>query len=83
MDYTKHRAEQIIAVMSPLIEFWSVADDVFTTDEAMSQEHVYKTVGRLYRAWSEAKKEMDPDYDPERDRRPWKERSKITRRRTG
>lgn len=81
MSYTTHKADQLIAAMYPLLEFWAVADDVFTTEDALSREHVYKTAGRLYRAWSEAKAQLDPDYDPERDRKPRRERSRGARSR--
>jgi hypothetical protein len=48
--------EELIA----LLEAFSVLDDVFTEDDAFSKARV--GMGRLYRAWKEARKVLDPEF---------------------
>lgn len=49
-----------------LLELFSVCDDVFTEPEALSDSNVYKTGGRLYRAWLDTREQLDPEFNREK-----------------
>lgn len=49
----------------PLLELFGTVDDVFTTEEAFSQDNIHKSLGRIYRSWKEVRADIDPDFDPE------------------
>ena len=46
-----------------LLELFSTLDDTFTEDDALSPEKRQMTVGRVYRAWKDARLAMDPEFD--------------------
>lgn len=48
----------------PLLELFSVADDVFTEEEALNTQYAHQTLGRLFRQWKETRSSLDPDFDP-------------------
>lgn len=52
--------------MRPYFELFAEVDDVFTEDDALSPEKRQMGMGRLYRAWKKARKELDPDFNPKR-----------------
>lgn len=65
-------AEQLAAVLvahHPFYELFAEVDAVFDEDDAMTPEKRQMGMGRLYRAWKKAREELDPDYEPRRDRR--------------
>ena len=64
-----YRVKCLIAATSPLLEFFSVATDVFTEDNALSPEARQKSLGRLYRAWKDAMSVLDPQFDRKKDTR--------------
>jgi hypothetical protein len=52
--------------MRPFVELFADVDAVFTEDNAMAAENRQMGMGRIYRAWKKARKELDPDFDPNR-----------------
>jgi hypothetical protein len=64
-----HRIKLLIAATSPLLEFFAVATDVFTEDDALAPDARQKSLGRLYRAWKDAMQVLDPSFDRKRDTR--------------
>lgn len=48
----------------PLLELFATVDDVFTTEDAFSQEHIKKSLGRIYREWKKTRAKLDPNFDP-------------------
>lgn len=48
----------------PLLEMFSACDDVFTTEDAFSNDHIKKSLGRIYRQWKKTRAELDPSFDP-------------------
>lgn len=52
-------------VLLPLLELFGTVDDVFTTEEAFSQDNIHKSLGRIYRSWKEVRSDLDPNFDPE------------------
>lgn len=67
---TVARALLLINAVEPLLEMYAACDDVFTEDDAFSEEHIQQSLGRIYRAWKRTRKDMDPDFDQESVRRP-------------
>lgn len=55
------RVESLIAATSPLLEFWSVAEDVFTEEGAFDSDRKATSLGRIYRAWKKTRKELGAD----------------------
>lgn len=49
----------------PLLELFGTVDDVFTTEDAFSQENIHKSLGRIYRSWKEVRADIDPKFDPD------------------
>jgi hypothetical protein len=45
---------------------FALLDDVFTEDDAFSNEKIKKGMGRLYREWKRIRTLMDPDFDRKR-----------------
>lgn len=64
-----YRVKCLIAATGPLLEFFSVATDVFTEDNALAPDARQKSLGRLYRAWKDAMEVLDPSFDRTRDAR--------------
>jgi hypothetical protein len=50
--------------MLPLLDLFATADDVFTEDGAFREEHIKKSLGRIYRAWKRCRVSLDPEFDP-------------------
>jgi hypothetical protein len=48
----------------PLLELFSMCDDTFTEDEALTREHAQITAGRIYEQWKKTRSSLDPDFDP-------------------
>lgn len=38
-------------------------DEVFAEDGAFDRENVYKSLGRIYREWKDARTALDPGFD--------------------
>lgn len=79
----KRRAAILAAnpAMLPLLELFSVCDDVFTTEGAFEPAHINKSLGRCYRAWKDCRGDLDPEFDPKRypkKQRPAKDRASST-----
>ena len=55
----RRRCNGTDAVVGILLEMFSVVDDVFTEERAMAPENIHKGMGRIYRSWKEARKELD------------------------
>ena len=49
-----------------LAELFAVCDDVFTEEDAFSNEHIKKSLGRIHREWKKTRGKLDPDFDPKR-----------------
>lgn len=58
--------EHLRRLVQPLLEMFSVLDDVFTEEDAFSNEKIKTSLGRIYRAWKKVRTIMDPDFDSER-----------------
>ena len=54
------RVESLIAATTPLLEFFAVAEDVFTEDDALKERQA-TSLGRIYRAWKKTRKELGAD----------------------
>lgn len=50
-------------VLLPYYELASVLDDVFTEPDALSVEKRKMTTGRVYRAWKDWRKALDPTFN--------------------
>lgn len=60
---TTDPALALAAATRPLLELFSVVDDVFTEDDALSAEKRQMSLGRIYRGWKECRAALDPDFD--------------------
>jgi hypothetical protein len=63
---SEHRVDALIAATAPLLEFFAVADDVFTEDDAMDPAKRQMAMGRLYRGWKAAREQLDPGWKDRR-----------------
>lgn len=45
-----------------VLEFWAGMDDIFSEDDALSDEKVRITAGRAYRYWVECRTMVDPNF---------------------
>jgi hypothetical protein len=59
----------VLVAHYPFYELFAEVDAVFDEEDAMSPEKRQMSMGRMYRAWKKARAELDPDYEPRRDRR--------------
>lgn len=55
---------ELSPLMLPLLELFSVCDDVFLEEDAFAPAHIKQTTGRVYRAWKKTRAALDPDFDP-------------------
>lgn len=64
----KRRAAILAAnpAMIPLLELFSVVDDVFSTEGAFEPGNINKSLGRCYRQWKDTRAALDPEFDPKR-----------------
>lgn len=53
-----------------LLEAFSVMDDVFTEDDAFSEPKIKMGMGRMYRAWVDCRRALDPEFNTEQLERP-------------
>ena len=60
------RVIQANPVMLPLLDLFAVVDDVLTIEDAFSQEHIKKSLGRIHREWKKCRGSIDPEFDPKR-----------------
>lgn len=49
----------------PLLELFSMCDDTFTEDQALTREHAQITAGRIYEQWKKTRSSLDPEFDPD------------------
>jgi hypothetical protein len=67
-------------VFKPLLSMFAMADDVFTEDDALSDEHKAKIgLGRLYEEWKRCRKKLDPTFEHIPEERPQKWLPKVVR----
>lgn len=57
------KLEAIQPVLIPLLELFAVADEVFADEGAFAPEHLYKSLGRIYREWLDCREALDPDFN--------------------
>lgn len=57
--------EQEVKTNLALYALLATVDDVFTEEGAFSEEHIRKSLGRIYRQWKKTRAELDPDFNPE------------------
>lgn len=65
----EQRFWDLLGIVRPMLEFFAEIDDVFSEDDALLAEKRQMGLGRCYRSWKKCRAAMDPDYEPERDRR--------------
>lgn len=63
------RVADLIAATGPLLDFWATADAVFDEDDAMSPEKRQAGMARIYRAWKDVRRTLDPDFNVAREER--------------
>lgn len=73
------RVDLLIAATEPLLALFAVCDDVFTEEDALSQDHIRKTVGRVYEEWKRTRRHFDPDFHMEDHLRPRRVRNRGIR----
>lgn len=66
--------EAVKPVLVPLCELFADVDEVFADEGAFDANHVYKSLGRIYRSWLNTREALDPDFDRERYRNRMKKR---------
>lgn len=58
-------------VVVPLCDLFATCDSVFTEEGAFSDEHIKKSLGRIFRTWKETRAALDPEFNPsDYERRP-------------
>lgn len=73
---TRKAYVRLAPVVVPLLEMFSVVDDVFDEADAFAPEKIHKSLGRIYRQWMDTREALDPGFDRERYRHDIKGRSK-------
>ena len=58
----QRQIDAIEKVTLPLLEMFADLDSVFTEDDALSADKRQVSLGRCYRAWKSARKQLDPEY---------------------
>lgn len=54
------------SVLRPLLELFSVSDDVFTEHDAFAPSQIHHSLGRLYRSWLDTRETLDPEFNREK-----------------
>lgn len=65
-------------VMLPLLDLFSVVDDVMDEPNAFAPETIHKSLGRIYRVWLDTREALDPDFDRAKYRHDMKKRAKSS-----
>ena len=61
--YKRTDSEIIEAAVVPLLEMFSVLDEVFGTEGAFDNANIHTSLGRLYREWIRIRTYFDPNFN--------------------
>lgn len=69
----RSHSEDLEAAVRPLLELFSVVDDVFTEADAFNADKRRQGYGRIYRAWKKTRKDFGVTDDTEAGQAPGEE----------